>query len=369
MVVLGTRPEVIKLAAVVRAFQTREDSEVVLVNTGQHLELVQQMLSVFGLRANHDLALMTSGQSPASLYARALEGVSRLIREERPNWVLVQGDTGTAAAAAMAAFFEKVPVGHVEAGLRTHDLNSPWPEEFNRRTVALAATLHFAPTEIARQNLLAEKIDPRQIAVTGNTGIDSLLWMAERLKGKEGEAFASAWRSLKSSLPLVLCTFHRREAFGDSLLGILEAVAEMAEAGEAQFVLPLHPNPQVQEAAKRAFANSPKNLHITAPLDYREFIWLMDRSTLLLTDSGGVQEEAPTLGRPVVVTRDKTERPEAVEAGSSVLAGMEKSGVLKEVRGLLNNPIRLSEMSQPRPVYGDGRGAIRIVDAILGAKN
>jgi len=193
MVVLGTRPEVIKLAAVVRAVQERQEAELVLVNTGQHLELVQQMLSVFGLKATHDLALMTSGQSPAALYARALDGVSRLIREERPHWVLVQGDTGTAAAAAMAAFFEKVPVGHVEAGLRTHDLNSPWPEEYNRRAVALSASLHFAPTESARQNLLAEKIDPKQITVTGNTGIDSLLWMAKRLKGKEGEEFAGAW--------------------------------------------------------------------------------------------------------------------------------------------------------------------------------
>ncbi len=364
MVVLGTRPEVIKLAAVVRALEAEPEFTPVLVNTGQHLELVQQMLAIFGLKAHHDLALMTSGQSPASLFARAMDGVSRLIREEKPDWVLVQGDTGTAAAAAMAAFFEKVKVGHVEAGLRTHDLHSPWPEEYNRRVAALSSALHFAPTEGARDNLLAEKIDPKLVSVTGNTGIDSLLWMVEKLKGQDGKEFEQSWSKLDKKLPLVLCTFHRREAFGDSLLGILEAVAEMAEASEAQFVLPLHPNPQVQAAAKQAFARTPKNLFLTSPLDYREFIWLMSRSTILLSDSGGVQEEAPTIGRPVVVTREKTERPEAVHAGASVLAGMEKSGVLRELRGILKDPARLKEMSRPRPVYGDGKGAERIVSAL-----
>jgi len=364
MVVLGTRPEVIKLASVVRALTAQSDFEVILVNTGQHLELVQQMLKVFGLKADHDLALMTAGQTPCSLYSRAMEGVAHLIKQVQPDWVMVQGDTGTAAAAATAAFFERVPVAHVEAGLRTYDLQSPWPEEFNRRSIALTARLHLVPTEGAQRNLIAEKVDRNIAPVTGNTGIDSLLWMVEKLRGEEGSVFEARWEKIHARTPLVLCTFHRREAFGDSLLGILEAVAEMALAGEAQFVLPLHPNPQVREAARRAFSQELTGLFITEPLDYREFVWLMNRSTLLLSDSGGVQEEAPTLGKPVVITRETTERPEAIVAGASVLAGIQKAGVLKEVRRILADPVILREMSIPRPVYGDGHAADRIVDAL-----
>lgn len=364
MLVLGTRPEVIKMAVLAHTLRANKEFEVILVNTGQHKELVQQMLKVFGLEADHDLALMTGGQSPASLYARAMEGVGQVIRQEQPKWVLVQGDTGTAAAAAMAAFYERVPVAHVEAGLRTHDLMSPWPEEYNRRSIALSASLHFAPTESAKENLLAEKIDSARIVLTGNTGIDALLWMVERLRGDEGQEFVQRWGCLLHK-PFLLCTFHRREAFGDGLLGILEAVADLVRSGEVQCVLPLHPNPKVQEAAHSVFADKPNGLFLTTPLDYKEFVWLMDRATLLLTDSGGVQEEAPTLGKPVVVTRDKTERPEAVSAGSSVLAGMEKSNVLVQVRRILQNKDVMDSMAVPRPVYGDGKASVRIAEALL----
>lgn len=367
MLVLGTRPEAVKLASIVWELSSRKSLvDLVVVNTGQHRELLQQMLNIFEIETQYDLALMSSGQGLASLYARALEGVSELLAKEKPDWVVVQGDTSTAAAAAQAAFYARIPVAHVEAGLRTYDMDAPWPEEYNRRAIALTAKLHFAPTEPARRNLLDEGVDPSGIFLTGNTGIDSLLWMSKRVSGEGGKKFSRKWK-FEPALPLVLCTFHRREAFGDSMRGIFSAVAELAGKREAQIVLPMHPNPEVQRAARAAFGESPPSgVHLCAPLDYEEFVWLMNEARLIVTDSGGVQEEAPTIGKPVVVMRDKTERPESVTAGSSILAGTSGENLLTAVRGILGDKNRLERMSVPRPVYGDGRAAKRIAAAMLG---
>lgn len=363
-VICGTRPEVIKLAPVVRALQALPGSQVILVNTGQQLELTRQMLSFFGLASHHDLGLMLPNQRPEELFSRALSALGSLLQSERPDWVVVQGDTGTAAAGAMAAFLNHIPVAHVEAGLRTYNLQSPWPEEYYRRLITVGAALHFAPTESARANLLKESVAPEKILTTGNTGIDSLLWTRERLRVDESRGFAARWAALDFSRPFVLSTFHRREALGAPMLGVFEAVRELSASGEAQFVLPLHPNPRVREAAKAVFGEKAPGLHLVDPLDYEEFCWLMDRATLLLTDSGGVQEEAPALGKPVVVARDETERQEAVTAGASVIAGADKVGVLREVRRLLGDKDLLAKMSVPRDIFGDGRAGKRIADKL-----
>lgn len=364
LVVLGTRPEVIKFAALVHALMHVPEMEVVLVNSGQHRDLAAQMLATFRLEARYNFCLMTEGQKPGVLCARAMKATADIIDAEKPDWLLVQGDTGSAAAAAVAGFYAGIRVGHVEAGLRTYDLESPWPEEFNRRVISLTSYLHFAPTTAAEENLLVERVEKKRVYVTGNTGIDTLLWMQEQVRGNMGAPFRERWKSLKSEKPLVLCTFHRREAFGQNLRGILCAVAEMATSGDANFILPLHPNPEVQSAAREIFSPTPPGLFLVPPLDYPEFIWLMDRATILLSDSGGVQEEAPTLGRPVLITREKTERPEAVAAGASLLVGLDKTKIIESMRDLLSNKERLASMRQPRPIYGDGQAAQRIISAL-----
>lgn len=361
--IFGTRPEAIKMAPVALEANRRKGVDLKIVNTGQHREMVAQMMSIFGLQASYDLQLMTPGQTPDRIFARAVEGIGKLLERDRPDWVLVQGDTTTAAAAALAGFYHRIRVGHVEAGLRTHDLSAPWPEEYNRRIITLSSHIHFAPTQEAVSNLLAEKVPQHQVVLTGNTGIDALFLMLERLRGPAGARFAERWAFLKK--PLVLCTLHRREAFGPAMEGVMRAVRRIAESGKAEIVLPLHPNPAVRSAATKVFGEaSIQGLHLVDPLDYPEFLYLMDRSILLLTDSGEVQEEAPSIGKPVVVTRDKTERPEAVQAGAAVLAGTDPDRIEKEVRRILGDESVRAKMATPRPLFGDGKASVRILDAI-----
>jgi UDP-N-acetylglucosamine 2-epimerase (hydrolysing) len=366
--VFGTRPEINKMARLAHAIRSRgSDADLWLWNTGQHRDLVAPMLKSFELQADEDLGLMTQGQSPGAFFARALDGMARMLEARRPDWLVVQGDTSTAAAAGLAAFFAKVPVAHVEAGLRTFDLSAPWPEEYNRRLIAVGASWHFAPTELARTNLLNEGVDPSRVVVTGNTGIDALLWMVKRLRGAEGREFSFKWQRLDSARPLVLVTFHRREAFGSTMRGLMRAVLELVSGGKVQVVLPLHPNPEVRNAAAEIFRGELGNsLHIVDPLEYREFLWLMDRSSFLITDSGGVQEEAPSLGKPVIVAREKTERPEAVKAGAALLAGTDPALIVACARRLLEDSAFYSAMAKPRQVFGDGHASERIANVLLG---
>lgn len=362
--VLGTRPETIKLAPLAQE-SLRRGFSAHIWNTGQHRDLVAPLLGAFGLRAHVDLNLMTSGQSPAAFFARAVAALSATIQAERPDWILVQGDTSTAAAAALAGFYEKVPVAHVEAGLRTHDLQSPWPEEYHRRLIAVSADQHFSPTPSAAENLVREGVPPEKIRVTGNTGIDALLWMRQKLRGEAGTPFQEKWAVRLQGKPLVLCTLHRRESFGETMDGLMRAVLTLARSTEAHVLLPLHPNPEVQRAAAVLRANKPENLHLTEPLDYQEFVWLMDRCAFLISDSGGVQEEAPALGKPVIIARDKTERPEAVSAGSNILAGANPDALVSHATRLLSDPAALARMAVPRFPFGDGHAAPAILDSLL----
>ncbi len=357
---LGTRPEAIKLAPLA----LKGSKNIQIWNSGQHRDLVRPMLSAFGLEPHLDLGLMQPGQTPASFFSRAVGAISEAIQSERPDWIVVQGDTTTAAAGAVAAFYENIPLAHVEAGLRTYDLRSPWPEEYNRRLIAVSARWHFAPTPMAREHLLNEKIPSEKILVTGNTGIDALLWMVERLR-TPGNALEKKWDILDPHRALILCTLHRREAFGEAMRSLMEALAELARTTSAQIILPLHPNPEVRAAAHAAFGTTkPASLLVVDPLEYEEFLWLMDRSTIVVSDSGGVQEEAPTLGKPVVVTRNKTERPEAVAAGAAILAGTHGPDIVGAVRQLLDSAEMYKKMAVPRFLFGNGKAAEQILDAL-----
>ena len=359
----GTRPEAIKMAPLVLAAAGRIDlARPTICITGQHREMLSPVLEYFGIVPDADLALMTSGQSLAELTARCLQGVAGEIARVQPDCVVVQGDTTTAMAAALAAFYAKVPVVHVEAGLRTGDLQAPWPEELNRRIATLAATVHCAPTERARQALLDEGVSPARIHVTGNTVVDSLLWTVAR----ERQA-AATWQARHAYLgeqPLVLITGHRRENFGPGLADLCAALARLAARfPDVQFVYPVHLNPQVHGPVHQALAGL-TNLRLPDPAPYPEFVWLMDRATLILTDSGGIQEEAPTLGKPVLVLRETTERPEALASGAIELVGTDVERIVERVATLLEDPTERERRRSAVNPYGDGHAAGRILDLI-----
>jgi UDP-N-acetylglucosamine 2-epimerase (non-hydrolysing) len=362
LVVVGTRPEAVKMAPVVLALAGAGGDRVRcrLAATGQHRGLLDQALAAFGLRPEIDLDLMRPGQALAGLTARAIEALDACLAETRPDLVLVQGDTTTVLAAALAAFYRRVPVGHVEAGLRTGDLQSPWPEEANRLVADRLAALHFAPTASARANLVREGIDPRNIHVTGNTGIDALFLTLAR-PGPTPPARR-----------LVLVTAHRRENFGAPFASICEAVADLAmRFPDVRFVFPVHPNPNVAEPARAILARpgDPRlaagNVRLVEPLAYPEFVATMAASALILTDSGGVQEEAPSLGVPVLVLRETTERPEAVEAGTVRLVGTDRDAIVREAARLLSDPDARAAMARAHNPYGDGHAAERIAAACL----
>lgn len=361
LVAFGTRPEAIKMAPVVEAFRRDGSMDIVVAVTAQHRQMLDQVLELFSIVPDEDLDLMQPGQTLADLFARILTGMNGVIARHHPDIVLVHGDTSTTLATALAAFYNKVRVGHVEAGLRTGDLWAPWPEEANRRLTAPLSSLHFAPTAQSRANLLAEGVDDGDIEVTGNTVIDALLEVVGRIEQDAAlaEGLACRFPFLDPDRRLVLVTGHRRENFGAGFEQICVALKTLAERGDVQVVYPVHLNPNVQEPVNRLLAGV-DNIVLIEPQDYLPFVYLMSRSSLIITDSGGVQEEAPSLGKPVLVMRDTTERPEAVEAGTVRLVGTGAARIVAEAGRLLDEPSAYADMSRAHNPYGDGQASARI---------
>jgi UDP-N-acetylglucosamine 2-epimerase (non-hydrolysing) len=361
LTVFGTRPEAIKLAPVLRALAAQPEAfQSRVCVTAQHRQMLDQVMMLFGLRADHDLDVMRPGQTPTQVAARVLDGLDPILRAERPDWVLVQGDTTTVMAASIAAFYAGCRVGHVEAGLRSYDKWQPFPEEINRKIAGATADLHFAPTERSRQNLLREGVPDIQIRVTGNTVIDALRWAAAQPEPAE-----IAGLGLSAGRRLIYMTAHRRENFGAPFERICAGVKALARQypNDVQIVYPVHPNPNVLAPARRILGDVP-NITLLAPLDYLPNVHLMKRATLVLTDSGGVQEEAPGFGVPVLVLRETTERPEAVDAGTVRLVGADDAAILREAGRLLDDHAAYAAMARAVNPYGDGHAAGRIVSAL-----
>jgi UDP-N-acetylglucosamine 2-epimerase (non-hydrolysing) len=360
-VVVGTRPEAIKLCPVFLELQRRSEFAVQLCATAQHRELLDQVLDVFGVAPDWDLDLMRPGQTLAETTARVIAGLEAVLQDARPDMVLVQGDTTTTLCGALAAFYHRIPVGHVEAGLRTWDPQQPFPEEMNRVLTSRLATLHFAATRWAAENLLREGVPEARIAVTGNPGIDAVLWVRDRLE--QGLLPSRPWPQLDGSRKLILVTAHRRESFGEGFRRICAALAELAARDDVEIVYPVHPNPNVQVPVRQLLAGIP-NIHLIEPLEYVPFVDLMRRAWLVLTDSGGIQEEGPSLGKPILVLREKTERPEGVEAGSVKLVGTQTRRIVEEAVRLLEDRQEYERMARVHNPYGDGHASRRIADAI-----
>ncbi|MCQ6261991.1 UDP-N-acetylglucosamine 2-epimerase (non-hydrolyzing) [Alcanivorax sp. MM125-6] len=361
--IFGTRPEAIKMAPVVKQLEADPRFESRLCVTAQHREMLDQVLNLFELTPNHDLNIMAPGQDLYDITSRILLGLRDILEQEKPDMVLVHGDTTTTLAASLAAFYQKIPIGHVEAGLRTGNLLSPWPEEANRKLTSTMAHLHFAPTNTARQALLAEGVNEGTIKVTGNTVIDALLWVKERIEGDSSlRADLKGLLPYGTDRPMVLITGHRRESFGGGFERICQAIARLAEEHpDKQFVYPVHLNPNVQEPVRRLLKGL-DNVHLIEPQDYLPFVWLMMNARLILTDSGGIQEEAPSLGKPVLVMRDTTERPDAVSAGTVKLVGTESENIFNEAHHLLTDEDAWQAMSRAHNPYGDGTTATQIAD-------
>ena len=375
MLVFGTRPEAIKMAPLVKAFQQQpEEFETVVCVTGQHREMLDQVLKIFEITPDYDLNIMKQGQDLYDVTARVLTGMRDVLKEAQPDVVLVHGDTTTSTAAALAAFYQQIPVGHVEAGLRTHNIYSPWPEEMNRQITGRIATYHFAPTPLSRQNLLAEGVKEEQVAVTGNTVIDALYMVVDKIKAdRELDAqleklLAEAGYDVKrldGERRLVLITGHRRENFGEGFIRMCQAIKALTEKHpEVDFVYPMHLNPNVRRPIHEVFGEDLSrlgNMFFIEPLEYLSFVYLMEKSHIVLTDSGGIQEEAPGLGKPVLVMRDTTERPEALEAGTVKLVGTDYERIVAEVSALLGDRDYYEGMSRAVNPYGDGRACGRII--------
>ncbi len=397
MLVFGTRPEAIKMAPLVKAFaQFPETFETIVCVTGQHREMLDQVLHIFDITPDYDLNIMKQGQDLYDVTSRVLLGMRDVLREAQPDVVLVHGDTTTSTAAALAAFYQQIPVGHVEAGLRTHNIYSPWPEEMNRQITGRIATYNFSPTPLSRHNLLEEKVSEQSITVTGNTVIDALYWVVDKIKRDETlsaelkSALAEAGYDVerlsvngqrstvngRQARRLVLITGHRRENFGDGFIQMCTAIRDLTQKyPDVDFVYPMHLNPNVRKPIQEVFVGldtlSPGegwgeagNMFFIEPLEYLSFVYLMEKSTLVLTDSGGIQEEAPGLGKPVLVMRDTTERPEALEAGTVKLVGTDYGKIVSEVSRLLDDAAYYDSMSKAVNPYGDGKACERIVDFI-----
>ena len=378
MLVFGTRPEAIKMAPLVKEFQKHpEDFETVVCVTGQHREMLDQVLKIFGIRPDYDLNIMKQGQDLYDVTAKVLLGMRDILKEVAPDVVLVHGDTTTSTAAALAAFYQQIPVGHVEAGLRTHNIYSPWPEEMNRQLTGRIAAYDFAPTPLSRRNLEREGISAEKISVTGNTVIDALYMVVDKIKSDEGlraslenELNASGYdvSRLHSGRKLVLITGHRRENFGEGFIQMCRAIKHLTESyPDVDFVYPMHLNPNVRRPIHEVFGEDLTglgNMFFIEPLEYLSFVFLMERSYIVLTDSGGIQEEAPGLGKPVLVMRDTTERPEAVDAGTVRLVGTDYDRIVSETSRLLDDPAAYNAMSHAVNPYGDGLACRRIVGAL-----
>ena len=366
LVVFGTRPEAIKMMPLVHALNDDERFESKVCVTAQHREMLDQVLELFEVTPDYDLNIMKIGQTLPEITSRILMEITPVLKSFKPNIVLVHGDTATTFAATLAAYYEQIEVGHVEAGLRTGNIYSPWPEEGNRKLTSAIADLHFAPTETSKENLLQENIDPEKIIVTGNTVIDALLAVIKILDTNVElkSSLQAKFHYLDKNKRLVLITGHRRESFGGGFERICEAIAHTAkEFPEVEFVYPMHLNPHVREPVNRLLANL-NNVFLIEPLDYLPFVYLMNKAYLLLTDSGGIQEEAPSLGKPVLVMRDTTERPEAVDAGTVKLVGTDVEAIVTELTSLLSNEAAYKAMSFSHNPYGDGKACVRILDAL-----
>ena len=360
--VFGTRPEAIKLCPLIRELRSRGDQfEARICVTAQHREMLDQVLDAFQVVPDRDLDLMQPGQTLAALTARVLNGLDPVLAEEAPHLVLVQGDTTTTMAASMAAFYRGVPVGHVEAGLRTGDLSQPFPEEMNRVVTGRLAQLHFAPTPRSAANLAAEGVPRDRIHVTGNTGIDAVLYVRDALQS--GNLAAPEWRWLDPARRLIVVTGHRRENFGQAFAQQMRALARLAARPDVQLVYPVHRNPNVLAPAHELLGKLP-NVHLMEPVSYVPFVDLMRRAYLIITDSGGIQEEAPSLGKPVLVLRNKTERPEAVEAGTVKLVGTDEERIVAEGMRLLDDAAEYTCMTRVHNPYGDGQASGRIADVL-----
>ena len=375
MLVFGTRPEAIKMAPLVKEFQKHpDDFETIVCVTGQHREMLDQVLHIFDIKPDYDLNIMKQGQDLYDVTARVLTGMRDIFKVCRPDVVLVHGDTTTSTAAALAAFYQQIPVGHIEAGLRTHNIYSPWPEEMNRQITGRIATYDFAPTPLSRENLLKENVPDSQITVTGNTVIDALYWVVDKIKSDkaldrslENELAKAGYdvTRLSGGKKLVLITGHRRENFGDGFINMCTAIKDLTNRyPDVDFVYPMHLNPNVRKPIHEVFGENLTglgNMFFIEPLEYLSFVYLMEKSTIVLTDSGGIQEEAPGLGKPVLVMRDTTERPEALDAGTVKLVGTDYDKIVNEVSLLLDDPAAYEKMSKAVNPYGDGKACGRIV--------
>jgi len=376
MLVFGTRPEAIKMAPLVKEFQKHPDKfQTMVCVTGQHRQMLDQVLEIFDIKPDYDLNIMKQGQDLYDVTARVLTGMRDVLKEAQPDVVLVHGDTTTSTATALAAFYQQIPVGHVEAGLRTHNIYSPWPEEMNRQITGRIATYDFAPTLLSKSNLIAEGVSEDKITVTGNTVIDALYWVVDKIKNtpslsselqKELKIAGYDTSRLDSGKKLVLITGHRRENFGDGFISMCKAIKTLTEKyPEVDFVYPMHLNPNVRKPIHEVFGENLEglgNMFFIEPLEYLSFVYLMEKSNIVLTDSGGIQEEAPGLGKPVLVMRDTTERPEALEAGTVKLVGTDYGVIVKEVSRLLDNQTYYNTMSKAVNPYGDGISCSRIVN-------
>ena len=378
MLVFGTRPEAIKMAPLVKEFHKYPESfETIVCVTGQHREMLDQVLQIFDIVPDYDLNIMKQGQDLYDVTARVLTGMRDVLKEAQPDVVLVHGDTTTSTASALAAFYQQIPVGHVEAGLRTHNIYSPWPEEVNRQITGRIATYNFSPTQLSKENLLREAVAEDSITVTGNTVIDALYWVVDKIKNDEAlnsdlelqlKTAGYDVSRLADGRKLVLITGHRRENFGDGFISMCTAIKDLTQKyPDVDFVYPMHLNPNVRKPIHEVFGDELAglgNMFFIEPLEYLSFVYLMEKSSIVLTDSGGIQEEAPGLGKPVLVMRDTTERPEALDAGTVKLVGTDYNKIISEVSALLDDENAYEKMSKAVNPYGDGQACGRIVGCL-----
>ena len=377
MLVFGTRPEAIKMAPLVKEFQKDKNINTLVCVTGQHRQMLDQVLDLFQIKPDYDLNIMKSGQDLYDVTSQVIIGMRDILKNAKPDIVLVHGDTTTSTAAALAAFYQQIPVGHVEAGLRTHNIYSPWPEEMNRQITGRIAAYHFSPTKLSKSNLIKENINDNNIIITGNTVIDALFYVVEKIKNNDKLnqdlyhiliQCGYDIKRLDDGRRLILITGHRRENFGDGFINMCTAIKKLVQKyPDVDFVYPMHLNPNVRKPIHEVFGENlseHSNMFFIEPLEYFSFIYLMEKATIVLTDSGGIQEEAPSLGKPVLVMRDTTERPEAVEAGTVKLVGTDYDKIVSNVSELLDNQASYLQMSQSANPYGDGHACERIVSFI-----